>query len=243
MKAKTVLAALLIVAAALLAWRMFRTPDRLVHGRALDRREIALRVLGEHLAGQTPGQAALIVANPFGQMPGQAREVYAFEEAAIRGLRSGWGDRIRLVGVDYPELTPAARKGPSSVPLPPDTTTPLSFLTAQRAWDALASKHPDATLFVSVIGVPAGLQALDCWRNPTPRFALLLPDLRLIGDAQAIAAAFKSGKIVAAVLNRPGAPPETAAIQPDDRDEFEARYLFVTATNIDDLIELFPALF
>lgn len=192
---------------------------------------------------RTPGQAALIVANPFGQMPGQAREVYAFEEAAIRGLRSGWGDRIRLVGVDYPELTPAARKDPSSVPLPLDATTPLSFLTAQGAWDALASKHPQATLFVSVIGVPVGVQALDCWRNPTPRFALLLPDLRLIGDAHAIADAFKSGKLVAAVLNRPGAPSETTAIQQDDRDEFEARYLFVTAANIDDLIEVFPALF
>ncbi len=100
MKAKTVLVAVLVAAAALLVWRMFRTPDRLARGRALDRREIALRVLGEHLAGQTPGQAALVVANPFGQMPGQARAVYAFEEAAIRGLRSGWGNRIRLVGVD-----------------------------------------------------------------------------------------------------------------------------------------------
>ena len=243
MKAKIPLVAVLVVVAALLAWRMFRTPARIVRGRALDRREIALRVLGEHLASQTPGQAALIVANPFGQMPGQAREVYAFEEAAIRGLRSGWGDRIRLAGVDYPELTAAARKDPSSVPLPPDTTTPLSFLTAQGAWDALASKHPDATLLVSVIGIPAGLQALDCWRNPTPRFALLLPDLRLLGDSSAIAAAFKSGKIVAAVLNRPGAPSESATIQRDDRAEFEARYLFVTAANIDDLIDVFPALF
>lgn len=243
MKARIVFVAVLLVLAAVLGWRTFRTQDRVVRGRALDRREIALRVLGEHLAQQVPGQTALIVANPFGQMPGQPREVGAFEEAAIRGLKDGWGDRIRLGGVDYPELSAAARQNPSSVPLPPDATTPLSFLTVDRAWDVLASKHPDAGLWVSVIGLPAGLQALECWRQPKPRFALLLPDLRLVGDANAIADAFTSGKILAAVLNRPGAPSETSGIERDFRAEFEARFLLVTATNIEDLIQVFPALF
>jgi len=243
MKAKPVLVAVLLVAAAVMGWRMFRTQDRVVRGRALDRREIALRVLGEYVAQQTPGQTALIVANPFGRMPGQPPEVRAFEEAAIRGLKDGWGDRIRLAGVDYPELSSAARQNPASVPLPPDVTTPLSFMTAEGAWDALASKHPDAGLWVSVIGLPAGVQALESWRRPTPRIALLLPDLRLVGDANAIAAAFVSGKIVAAVLNRPGAPPETAGLERDFRAEFEARFLLATATNIEDLIQVFPTLF
>jgi len=242
-KPKLVLLAALVSVAAVLAWRFWYTPDRVVRGRALDRREVALRVLGEHLATQAAGQTALVVANPFSQMPGQAREVYAFEEAALRGLKDGWGDRIRLAGVAYPELLPAAKRDPSSIPLPPDATTPLSFLTAERAWDALVRKHPAANVLVSVIGVPAGVQALECWRQPTPRFAFLLPDLRLVGEAAAIATAFKSGKILAAVLNRPGAPSETVALQGDFRAEFESRYLLVTATNIDDLIQVFPSLF
>jgi hypothetical protein len=242
-KTKLLLVSALLLVTAVLAWRLFYTPDRLLRGRALDRREVALRVLGEHLAGQAEGQTALIVANPFSQMPGQARAVYAFDEAAPRGLTAGWGDRVRSAGVAYPELTPAAKQDPSSVPLPPDATTPLSFLTVERAWDALAQRHPDATLFVSVIGLPAEVQALECWRRPSPRFALLLPDLRLVGDAIAVAAAFKSGKIIAAVLNRPGAPTESVAMQRDFRAEFEARFLLVTATNIDDLIQVFPNLF
>jgi hypothetical protein len=242
-KAKLLLVSALFLVAGVLAWRWFDSPDRVVRGRALDRREVALRVLGEHLAGQATGLSVLVVANPFSQMPGQAREVYAFEEAAVRGLKAGWGDRLRLAGVAYPELTAAAKQDPSSVPLPPDATTPLSFLTAEGAWDALVQKHADAGVFVSVIGVPAGVQALECWRQPNPRFAFLLPDLRLVGDAQAVAAAFKSGKIIAAVLNRPGAASETVTLQRDFHAEFDARFLLVTATNIDDLIQVFPSLF
>jgi len=242
-KPKLVLLSVLFLAASVLAWRFFHTTDRVVRGRALDRREIALRVLGEHLAAQAPGKAALVVANPFSQMPGQAREVYAFEEAALRGLKDGWGDRLRLAGVAYPELIPAAKLDPSSIPLPPDTTTPLSFLTADRAWDALVAKHPEADILVSVVGVPAGLQDLVWWQKPSPSLALLLPDLRLVGDSQTVAAAFRSGKILAAVLNRPGAPSETAPMHGDFHAEFDARYLLVTATNIDDLIQVLPGLF
>lgn len=243
MKTRSLLALVLVALVVGLWWRLWHNPDRVVRGRALDRREVALRVLGEFVAAQAPGQRALIIANPFSQLPGQAPAVYAFEQAAVRGLKDGWGDRIQLAGVAYPELSAAAKRDPSSVPLPPDATTPLSFLTTERAWDEIAEKHADANILVSVIGLPVGIQGLGCWRKPAPRFALLLPDLRLVGDADATLAAFRSGKILAAVLNRPGAPPETAPMARDFRAEFDARFILVTATNIEPVMNFLPNLF
>ena len=56
-------------------------------------------------------------------------------------------------------------------------------------------------------------------------------------------AAIISGKILAAVLNRPGAPPETAPLARDFRAEFDARFILVTATNIEPVMNFLPNLF
>lgn len=243
MKARVLLSIAVGLLVVFLGWQWWRTPERVVRGRALDRRELALRVLGEYLASQAAGQSVLIVANPFSRQPGQPREVAAFESVAIAGLKSGWRDSLQLAGVAYPELTEAARRDPSSVPMPPDASTPLSFLTTGRAWDQLAEQHPEAGVLVSLIGLPAGLEGMNWWKQPKPRVALLLPDLRLAGDASSVLAAFRSGKILAAVLNRPGAPPERTAMAKDYRAEFEARYLLLTPANAEDVLRLMPGLF
>lgn len=243
MKARVLLAIAVGVLLGFLGWQWWRTPERVVRGRALDRREIALRVLGEYLASQAAGQSVLIVANPFSRQPNQPREVSAFESVAIAGLKSGWRDSLPLAGVAYPELTEAARRDPSSVPMPADASTPLSFLTTSRAWDQLVEQHPEASVVVSLIGLPAGLEGMSWWKKPKPRVALLLPDLRLVGDASSVVAAFRSGKILAAVLNRPGAPAELTAMAKDYRAEFEARYLLVTPANAEEILRLMPGLF
>jgi len=222
---------------------LFRGEDWQVRSQAVGRRELALRVLGEHLATEFPGTRALVVSNPFSQQDGQGRSVYAFEAAAVRGLERGWGGRIRLVEVVFPALSAAAAANPESVPIPPDATTPLSFLTAEGAWEAMLGRHTEVDLVVSLIGLPVGMQQREWWRRAEPRFALLLPDLRLLGEGREIEAAFISGKIVAAVLRRPGAPPESVAALEDAHAEFGARFLLVTPANVGAVLEQFPNLF
>lgn len=234
---------LLLLVLGLASYRLFRNPEGAVRGRAVDRREIALRVLGEHLAAVAPNQTVLIVANPFSQRPGQPKAVYAFDSSAAQGLKEGLGKRTRVIGPAYPELNPLAERNPSAIPLPPGATTPLSYLTGEKAWDKLLSQHGDADIWVSLIGLPAGLAELDVWRQPKPRLALLLPDFRVLGNAPTVLAAFQSGKILAAVLDRPGAPPETEKVRDSAQAEFEARYILVTATNAEVILEAMPNLF
>ncbi|HNQ88222.1 MAG TPA: hypothetical protein PKM73_06390 [Verrucomicrobiota bacterium] len=241
--ARTLVAGLLLVAVALIAYRFYASPERTVRARAVDRRVIALRILGEHLAGTLPGGKVLVVGNPFSQLPNQPAEVQAFETAAVKGLEAGAAGRMTILGTAYPALTPAARQDPSSVPLPPDASTPLSFMTEEGSWDTLLRNRPGTEILVSLIGLPAGLTQIEAWRQATPRWALLLPDLRLLGDPESVRTAFRSGKILGAVLNRPGAPAELKGIESDPHREFERRFLLVTATNIDTVLQQYPGLF
>jgi hypothetical protein len=240
---KRLLAVALLAGLLFLAWRLVFSPDRAVRNLALARREIATRVLAEAVAGELPGKQALVISNPFTQQPGQPAAVYAFEEAGVAGLRAGFGQALRLQAVAFPELSPAALHNPEMLPMDPDTTTPLSFLTAEGAWDTVLRNYPGADVFISLIGVPLDLPRLEVWRQPKPQFALLLPDLRMIGGLAAVREAFRTGKVVAAVLNKPGAPPETAALARDYRAEFDTRFLLVTARNLDEVVRAYPRAF
>jgi hypothetical protein len=91
--------------------------------------------------------------------------------------------------------------------------------------------------------LPAKLNGVRCWREPKPKFALLLPDLRLIGDATAVKQAVKHGKLAAFVLNKPGAPNSRARLKRSAADEFDRRFLLVTTENVDQLMEEYPQLF
>lgn len=241
---KTTWVALLCLAAvSAVGLRFLLSPERALRRAARDRRSLALEMLGDHLARHHPGERILVVGNPFVERPGQPGDIRAFEEAAWRGLERGVAGRCDLVGIVRPALDPRAAADPTSVPLPPNTTTPLSFMTTPDAWDRIWREHPDAPLWVSLIGLPAGVTRMAVWQEPTPRFALLLPDLRVLGGPEAVHAAFRSGKLVAVVLNRPGAPPESAAPAADARAEFERRHLLVTPDNIDALLRQYPGLF
>lgn len=230
--AKTLLGILAVLLVAGVVWRFYRTPERSARNDAVERRVVALRVLAEHLAAQTPGGNLLVIANPFAQLPGQTAEVYAFEAAALRGVKKGLGGKLRLVGVAHPKLTPTAAADPTSVPLPPDLTTPLSFMTERGAWDALRRDHPTANVWVSLIGLPLNAAAMEFWRESPPQLGLLLPDLRVLGDSSVVFDAFRSGKILAVVLNRPGVAAESAKTRGDYRAEFDRHFVLVTQTNL-----------
>ncbi len=200
---------------------------------------MATRVLAEHLAKQFPNQKILVVSNPFSQKKGQPRHVYDYEEAGIGGLKRGFGEDKLVVG--FPALLPGALEDPHSVPVPPATTTPVAFLLADNALDTLAQKHPGCNLIVSLIGLPTDLRKHQVWEQTNgTKLAFLLPDIWMLGDRDTILKAFKSGKIAAAVLNKPGASADQMKVSVKD---FGVRYLLVTAANIEETITNYPSLF
>jgi hypothetical protein len=213
-------------------------------GLPLGQRELATQFLGQYLASHYPGKRAIVLSNPFSIQRGQPREIYQFEAAGLRGLRHGLGPAITLEQVVYPELKPEFLKNPRSVLVDRSTTTPLSYVVADDALDKLAGRHPRAELLISLIGLPVKVRQTETWKADNPRkFALLLPDLRMLGDQAAIRQAIKSGKLAAIVLNKPGAPPEDQPLGKDLKMEFDQRFLLITAETVDHYLQVFPRLF
>ncbi|MBX3743882.1 MAG: hypothetical protein KF833_01105 [Verrucomicrobiae bacterium] len=169
-------------------------------GEALDARQRAMKLLGETLAGMRPGSPVLVLSNPFARDSGRRDDTGRFERAGTRGLREGLGSRSELKVV-FPEIRPEYHTDPASVIIPPDSRTPLSFLVEPASVDRLAEEHPECRVIVSLIGLPIGVEGLKVWEEGDPRgFGLLLPDLRVLGSPARAAAAFRSGKILAAVV-------------------------------------------
>jgi hypothetical protein len=232
--------AVLALAAGVMWFVRSRNPDRATWRT----RELATWGLARAVAAQYPGKSVLIVSNPFTRRPGATPEVRAQEEAGLRGLREGFGAATPATNVVFPELKPGALEHPGSIEIDAATTTPLSYLMAPEAFDNLSRAHPECEVIVSLVGLPADLEPVQVWRAPgPPSFALLLPDLRPVGDAAAILRAVKSGKLAAFVLPRPGAPAEQTALGRDRDREFERRFLLVTSNTVDRVFAEFPRLF
>lgn len=230
-----------LLLAALGWWLVCRpTPQR----NAWHVRELATQGLAEYLARTRPGSRVLVISNPFTRQKGIAPEIVAMEQAGLRGLNRGLGSALTIEATVFPELKPEALTDPQSLVTDPETSTPLSYLVTEETFDKLARRHSDCALIVSLIGLPANLEQVKCWQSSAgPQFALLLPDLRWIGNAAAVAGAVKRGKLAAFVLDKPGAPGGESGPRGNFATEFEKRFLLVTAQNIDDVIEKYPQLF
>ncbi len=210
----------------------------------LTQRELATEYLGRYLASQYPGKKAVVLANPFSQKSGQPRDVYAFEKAGLQGLRRGFGKAVVIDSVAFPELKAGFVEDRRSVFIDPDTTTPLSYVVTDEALDKIASAHPEAELLVSLIGLPVKVRQTETWKSAGPRrFALLLPDLRMVGDEGAVREAILSGKIAAIIMNKPGRPAETQPMGKNSQMEFDRRFLLVNAETIDPILHVYPRLF
>ena len=227
--------ALVLVAAGL--WFFLRDKPR---AYALTARELATRRLGEYLAQKFPGQHALLISNPFTQNANTASDIVATENAGVDGFKDGVANKLVLEAVAFPELKAEARTNPRAVFIAGETTTPLSFLVSPDAFDKLATQYPQAHLFVSLIGLPASLKELRCWQEETPKFGLLLPDLRFVGNATAVKQSMQKGKIAAMVLQRPGAPSMHQGVSQTD---FDRLFILVTAENIERTMLDYPQLF
>lgn len=158
-----------------------------------------MEMLGARIAKLRPEGKVLVLSNPFTQKSGFLDEKSQYERAGLRGLRKGLGRRSP-VKVVFPEIRPEYLANPQSVLIPPDSRTPLSFLMQPASVDQLAEAHPECRVIVSLIGLPVGVGRLKIWNEKDPRcFALLLPDLRLLGPPAQAVEAFRRGKLLAAV--------------------------------------------
>ncbi len=229
-----------IVAGGIFLWLYLgRGPE----SNALRLRAMATRALAEALVKTRAGRRALVVTNPFASRQGVDRSIPAMEAAGLRGLKEGFGGAVVLEQPAFPELKPEAQSNPRAVAIDPESTTPLSYLMSDQAIDGLVERHPQCDLIVSLVGLPAALDRVQCWQTPgPPRFGLLLPDLRLLGNAAAIRNAVKNGKLAAFVLARPDAP-GAEKLGSDSAAEIEKRFLVVTVENIDQVMQAHPRLF
>lgn len=208
----------------------------------LSDRELATQIMAEHLRAVLKPKAVLVISNPFPQLPGRPAEVYEFERAGVAGLRRGFGPQVELKVV-FPKLKAEVLNDPGSVPIDPKTTTPLSFLVSAEAFEATIRENPNCEVVISLIGLPVSLDRVEAWsKAPPPRFALLLPDCRMIGDLTAVQTAFTSGKVAAAVLRKPETPARKAG-SGNYQQQFEDRFLLVTTENASALLSKHPRLF
>jgi hypothetical protein len=193
-------------------------------------REAAVEALARHVAMEAKPSAVLVFSNPLVQAKGRSAENYELDQAGLRGLRRGFGEKIRLQQV-FPALRPEAVQNPASVSVDPNSTTPLSFFVAEDAFQKAVEENPACTVAVSLIGLPVNLRAFPAWSKPgAPRFALLMPDWRMIGGRAEVLAAFNSGKLVAAIVQDPAGAAGS-------------QFQLVTRSNVGELIQAKPHLF
>ena len=202
-------------------------------------RELAAQVLATELAKRVAPDTVLVLSNPFTRSSGRSPEIYAFEKAGLAGLAAGFGKNV-VIEVDYPALKPEVQRDPAAVLVDPQSTTPLSFLVSDESFSEVTQRHPKAEVIVSLIGLPVNLTAYKEWSQPqTPKFALLLPDWRMIGGKEAILEAFRSGKLVAAVVKRPNTP----RAGEDVKEDFASQYFLVTVETVETLLNQQPGIF
>jgi hypothetical protein len=203
-------------------------------------RAVATRVLAEHVVTAARPKGILVLSNPLSQQSGRPAEVYAFEKAGVEGLKEGFGEKVPVTVV-FPKLKEEVLRDPGSVQVDPQTTTPLSFLVAENAFSEVIQQNPNCDVVVSLIGLPVNLAAVKEWSHAGgPKFALLLPDWRMIGARDAILRAFGEKKLVAAVVSKPNAPEAAGA---NDKQHFERRFLLVTAANVEQVMSEYPGIF
>jgi len=244
MRSSVGLSFVLLAGAGLGLWFLARPNPQ---SNALHVRQLATRGLAEWLAQKFPGQRVLVMSNPFTQSDGIASDVRAAEEAGLKGVREGLADQATLTAVTFPPLRPEARENPRALLGDIETTTPLSYLVTPDGFDQVYQQH-GATgrveLVVSLIGLPAELERCAIWQAPgAPRFALLWPDLRVVGNTAAVQQSVRTGKLAAFVARKPGAPGDGVPLGKDAKAEFQRRFVLVTADNLDAVTRDYPGLF
>lgn len=191
---------------------------------ALAAREREMEALGACIASLSPQCQVLVLCNPFAKAAGYLDAKSQHERAALAGLRKGLGRRIPVTAV-FPQIRAEYFTNREALFFPPECRTPLSFAIQAASVDQLAEAHPECRVIVSLIGLPSGVEQLRIWSDKDARcFALLQPDLRVLGPPVKAVEAFQAGKLLAAV----------------DQDAASGNPLIVTRDNIEAVLNRQP---
>ena len=191
---------------------------------ALAARQQAMEELGACIAKLRPQCQVLVLSNPFTKDAGYLDAKAEYERVAVSALRKGLSRRT-AVTVVFPEIRPEYYTNRQSLVFPPECRTPLSFAIQPASVDLLADAHPECRVIVSLIGLPSGVEHLRIWSDEDPRcFALLLPDLSVLGPPEKAMEAFQSGKLLAIV----------------DRDARSGDPLIITRDNVAEVLQSQP---
>ena len=194
---------------------------------ALSQRRLAMERLGEYVSKIKPNSKILLLSNPFTKMKNASGEIKAFDQASLAGLENGLGKDHRIV-VAYPKLSQSYLDHPETFTIPSNSKTPLSFILDTGSLDSLLAEHQDCQIIVSVIGLPVGITLTKAWKMNEVSFALLSPDLKVLGNRQTALEAFKKDKILAAVVQREGKDASNS--------------ILITSDNIESILKDQPAL-
>ncbi len=191
---------------------------------ALSARHRAMEELGACIARHSPRCKVLVLCNPFTKAAGYLDTMAQYERAALSGLRKGLGRHSPVTAV-FPDIRGEYFTNRQALFFPPECRTPLSFAVQPASVDRLAEAHPECRVIVSLIGLPYGVEELRIWSDKDPRcFALLLPDLRVLGPPAKAVEAFEAGKLLAAV----------------DQDDRSGDPLVITRDNIEAVLKHQP---
>ena len=188
-----------VIAVALIVTFIFLRPAS-SYSLHLDSRFESMRLLGEYVQKQAPGESVLLIGNPFVTRPDATEKIQDHDSIGHKGLKAGLGETATLTKV-YPELSQGYQQNPNAVFIPPQSKTPLSFIIDASSFQNLAEANAGHQVIVSLIGLPNGIQKQAIWKESDPtKFALLLPDFRLLGRSSDVLKQFEKGKILAVVI-------------------------------------------
>jgi len=156
----------------------------------VNERAEAVGLLSEEIKSRFPAGDVVLVLNPLGRDQPQVR---ALQDETIDMFQSA------LPGRSLRKTEPKLIKGLSasdwSARIRPGSTAPLSYIMEPNAFEVIARAHPDATVLVSLVGMPDSV----AWMNEIPA-VLLFPDLRVFGNSEKAIEAFQRGFVQAAAV-------------------------------------------
>lgn len=171
-------------------------------------------VVGHYLAEKFPGSKALVVTD--GSQPLNQGQTQLLE-----GLKEGLGNAVSIEAAEGLPIDKSKMK--------PEEYRPMEEMMSAALFDKFIARHPNATLLITLIGLPYDVSNMSLWRMPAatrPKVALLS------GDIHQLKSAVQAGYIVAAVAMRPDIKDIEAKAPSDAQKAFDLRYVLVTPDNV-----------
>ena len=156
----------------------------------INERAAAVGVLCEEVMARFPAGDVVLVLNPLGRDQSKVR---ALQDETVKSFRAGLAGRA--LRKTEPVLIEGLSASDWAARILPGSSSPLSYLMEPNAFEVIARDHPDATVLVSLVGMPDPAAFTNA-----PPAVLLLPDLRVFGNPSRAIEMFRKGIIHAAAV-------------------------------------------